>query len=180
MPVIDVVNLSKAFGPKVVLSDVNLSVEEGESLVVLGGSGTGKTVLLRNIMGLLTPDSGHVAVEGKIIGQLSRDELFQVRQSIGMCFQMAALFDSMTVFENVAFGLRRHQKMAEGQIQARVGLPASTLSHHLADLTEAGLLKAERQGTTIRYAVRFDELRALTDYLWQDCCGGGCRDPHCL
>ena len=120
MGLIDVVNLSKAFGPKVVLSGVNLSVEEGESLVVLGGSGTGKTVLLRNIMGLLTPDSGHVAVEGKIISQLSRDELFQVRQSIGMCFQMAALFDSMTVFENVAFGLRRHQQMTEGQVTARV------------------------------------------------------------
>ena len=62
-----------------------------------------------------------------------------------------------------------------GQIQARVGLPASTLSHHLADLTEAGLLRASRQGTTIRYAACFDQLRALTDYLWQDCCGGGCR-----
>ena len=67
-----------------------------------------------------------------------------------------------------------------GQIQARVGLPASPLSHHLADLTEAGLLRASRQGTTIRYAACFDQLRALTDYLWQDCCGGGCRDPHCL
>jgi len=120
MSVIDVVNLSKAFGPKVVLSNVNLHVEEGESLVVLGGSGTGKTVLLRNIMGLLTPDSGHVAVEGKIIANLSREELFKVRQSIGMCFQMAALFDSMTVFENVAFGLRRHQQMTEDQIHARV------------------------------------------------------------
>ncbi len=67
-----------------------------------------------------------------------------------------------------------------GQIQTRVGLPASTLSHHLADLTEAGLLRASRQGTTIRYAACFDQLRALTDYLWQDCCGGGCRDSHCL
>ncbi len=120
MALIDVVNLSKAFGPKVVLSDVNLQVEEGESLVVLGGSGTGKTVLLRNIMGLLTPDSGHVAVEGKIIAQLSRDELFKVRQSIGMCFQMAALFDSMTVFENVAFGLRRHHQLSEDAIRDRV------------------------------------------------------------
>ena len=120
MALIDVVHLSKAFGPKVVLSDVNLQVEEGESLVVLGGSGSGKTVLLRNVMGLLHPDSGHVAIEGKIIGELDREELFQVRQSIGMCFQMAALFDSMTVFENVAFGLRRHQKMTEDQIHARV------------------------------------------------------------
>ena len=85
MAVIDVVNLSKAFGTNVVLSNVNLQVEEGESLVVLGGSGSGKTVMLRNIMGLLTPDSGHVAVEGKIIAQLSREELFTVRKSIGMC-----------------------------------------------------------------------------------------------
>ena len=120
MALIDVVNLSKAFGPKVVLSNVNLSVQEGESLVVLGGSGTGKTVLLRNIMGLLTPDSGHVAVEGKIIAQLDRQGLFEVRQSIGMCFQMAALFDSMTVFENVAFGLRRHQQVTEAQVTDRV------------------------------------------------------------
>jgi len=120
MALIDVVNLSKAFGPKVVLSNVNLQVQEGESLVVLGGSGTGKTVLLRNIMGLLTPDSGHVAIEGKIIAQLKREELFQVRKSIGMCFQMAALFDSMTVFENVAFGLRRHLDISEDEVRARV------------------------------------------------------------
>ena len=119
-PVIDVVNLSKAFGPKVVLSNVNLKVMEGESLVVLGGSGTGKTVLLRNIMGLLTPDSGHVAVEGKIIHQLSRDQLFEVRQKIGMCFQMAALFDSMTVEENVGFSLQRHTRMTRAEIDGRV------------------------------------------------------------
>lgn len=119
-PVIDVVNLSKAFGPKVVLSNVNLQVQEGESLAVMGGSGTGKTVLLRNIMGLLTPDTGHVAVEGKIIQQLSRNELFEARKSIGMCFQMAALFDSMTVFENVAFSLERHTLMSTREIEDRV------------------------------------------------------------
>ena len=67
-----------------------------------------------------------------------------------------------------------------GQIQTHLGMPASTLSHHLADLTEAGLLAAVRQGTTIRYAAHFDQLKFLTEYLWQDCCGGGCRDPHCL
>ena len=120
MALIEVVNLSKAFGPKVVLSNVNLQVEEGESLVVLGGSGTGKTVLLRNIMGLLTPDSGHVAVGGKIIADLDREALFEVRKQIGMCFQMAALFDSMTVFENVAFSLRRHTAMTQGEVAARV------------------------------------------------------------
>jgi DNA-binding transcriptional ArsR family regulator len=67
-----------------------------------------------------------------------------------------------------------------GEIQARIGMPASTLSHNLTGLTEAGLLQATRQGTTIRYAARFDQLKALTEYLWQDCCSGGCRDPHCL
>jgi DNA-binding transcriptional ArsR family regulator len=67
-----------------------------------------------------------------------------------------------------------------GELQARLSLPGSTLSHHLSDLADAGLLVATRQGTTIRYAARFDRLKGLTDYLWQDCCGGGCRDPHCL
>jgi phospholipid/cholesterol/gamma-HCH transport system ATP-binding protein len=119
-PVIDVVNLSKSFGPKVILSDVNLQVQEGESLVVMGGSGTGKTVLLRNIMGLLTPDAGHVAIEGKIIQNLNRKELFEVRQKIGMCFQMAALFDSMSVEENVGFALTRHTTMTPVEIAERV------------------------------------------------------------
>jgi phospholipid/cholesterol/gamma-HCH transport system ATP-binding protein len=120
LPVVDVVNLSKAFGPKVVLSNVNLQVHEGESLAVMGGSGTGKTVLLRNIMGLLRPDSGHVAVEGKIVHQLKREELFEVRQKIGMCFQMAALFDSMTVEENVGFALTRHTAMTKAEVADRV------------------------------------------------------------
>jgi len=119
-PVIDVVNVSKAFGAKVVLSNVNLQVQEGESLVVLGGSGTGKTVLLRTIMGLLTPDSGHIAIEGKIVQQLTREELFETRQKIGMCFQMAALFDSMSVEQNVGFALTRHTRMTKVQIAERV------------------------------------------------------------
>ena len=84
VPVIDVVNLSKAFGRKVVLDGVNLSVEEGESLVVLGGSGSGKTVLLRCILGLFRPDTGHVAIEGKVIQDLDRTRLAEVRKSIGM------------------------------------------------------------------------------------------------
>ena len=66
-----------------------------------------------------------------------------------------------------------------GAIQERLGIPASTLSHHLATLAEADLVKVEREGTTLRYRADFKTLRALTDYLWEDCCGGGCRDPHC-
>jgi phospholipid/cholesterol/gamma-HCH transport system ATP-binding protein len=118
--VINVVGLSKAFGSKVVLSNVNLSVKEGESLAVMGGSGTGKTVLLRHIMGLLEPDKGFVTIEGKKVQGLDRNELFEVRKKIGMCFQMAALFDSMTVEDNVAFALRRHTNMTSAQITSRV------------------------------------------------------------
>lgn len=120
MPVIDVVNLSKSFGQLVVLEDVNLAVEEGESLVILGGSGTGKTVLLRCIMGLLKPDRGHVALEGRVIQDMSRDDLFEARKQIGMCFQMAALFDSMSVEENVGFALHRHTTMTKGEVADRV------------------------------------------------------------
>jgi phospholipid/cholesterol/gamma-HCH transport system ATP-binding protein len=99
---------------------VNLSVEEGESLVVLGGSGSGKTVLLRCILGLFQPDAGHVAIEGRIVQDLDRNQLSEVRKSIGMCFQMAALFDSMTVEENVGFALMRHTKMTLAERAARV------------------------------------------------------------
>ena len=119
-PVIEVVKLSKAFGKLVVLSDVNLAVTEGESLVILGGSGTGKTVLLRCIMGLLTPDQGHVEIMGQNVQTLTRDQLFEARKSIGMCFQMAALFDSMNVQENVGFALKRHTTMTKGEVNDRV------------------------------------------------------------
>ncbi len=118
--VIDVVNLSKAFGPKVVLANVNFSVQEGESLAVMGGSGSGKTVLLRTIMGLLVPDGGHVSVEGKVVQELERQELFETRKKIGMCFQMAALFDSMSVEENIGFALKRHTPMTKAEIADRV------------------------------------------------------------
>jgi phospholipid/cholesterol/gamma-HCH transport system ATP-binding protein len=120
VPIIDVVHLSKSFGAKAVLRDVNLAVEEGESLVILGGSGTGKTVLLRHILGLLEPDAGHVAVAGRIIHQLGRDELYEVRKSMGMCFQEAALFDSMNVEDNVGFALMRHTTMTLAERAARV------------------------------------------------------------
>jgi len=66
-----------------------------------------------------------------------------------------------------------------GEIQARLNIPGSTLSHHLSELAHAGILKPAREGTTIRYAACFDNLRALTNYLWEDCCGSGCKDPNC-
>ena len=105
MPIISAVNLSKSFGKKTVLKEVNFDVEEGQSLVILGGSCSGKTVLLRCIMGLLHPDQGYVEVNGNLIGNLNKKQLYEANKSIGMCFQMAPLFDSMTVDEPVRFAL---------------------------------------------------------------------------
>ena len=140
-PVIEVVNLSKAFGPKVVLSNVNLSVEMGESLVVLGGSGTGKTVLLRNIMGLLVPDHGHVKVEGRIVHEMSHEELFETRKKIGMCFQMAALFDSLRLVGIAHVTVRFDGYGDSGQIEdievlageEAIALPTTTVEIAMLD-----------------------------------------------
>lgn len=120
MSIIEIVSLSKSFGKKNVLKDVNFSVEKGQSLVILGGSGSGKTVLLRCIMGLLHPDDGYVSVNGSIIGNLSKKQLYEANKNVGMCFQMAALFDSMTVEENVGFALMRHTKMTKKERALRI------------------------------------------------------------
>jgi len=99
---IEVRGLKKNFGEKKVLNGVNLSINEGETIVIIGRSGCGKSVLLKHIVGLLTPDEGTVKVEGKIISELSEKELYTIRQNFGFLFQGAALFDSLTVGENVA------------------------------------------------------------------------------
>jgi phospholipid/cholesterol/gamma-HCH transport system ATP-binding protein len=111
----------KSFGAKKVLAGLDLSVAKGETIVVLGGSGTGKSVLLRHAIGLMRPDSGAVYVEGQPIQDLDEDELIPIRKKIGMLFQSAALFDSMNVFENVAFSLRQHLDLEEADIESRVG-----------------------------------------------------------
>ena len=113
-------DLHKSFGPKQVLKGVNLSIARGETMVILGGSGSGKSVLIRHAIGLHKPDTGHVRVDGTEIGGLSEDDLMPVRKKVGMLFQGGALFDSMDVFENVAFALREHTDMTEEQIVGRV------------------------------------------------------------
>lgn len=108
---IDIVSLYKAFGSKRVLQGVNLKVEKGESMVVLGGSGSGKSVLLKHIVGILKPDSGTVIIDGVDLAGLNENGLYELRRKFGMLFQGAALFDSMKVWENVAFALMRSKKM---------------------------------------------------------------------
>lgn len=97
----------KSFAAKVVLDELDLAIAAGESVVILGGSGSGKSVLLKHMIGLLQPDSGRVTVDGTDLAALSRPELTRFRLRFGMSFQEGALFDSMTVWENVAFGLKR-------------------------------------------------------------------------
>ncbi len=110
---IEVIDLHKSFGNNHVLRGVNLKIEKGESVVVIGGSGSGKSVLIKNIIGLLRPDSGKVIIDGIDITVLKEKELYEVRKKFGMLFQYAALFDSLKVWENVAFALIRQKGLKE-------------------------------------------------------------------
>ncbi len=112
--------LRKRLGSKQVLDGVDLDIGTGETVVVLGPSGTGKSVLLKHIVGLMRPDSGSIAIDGEDIVGLRERDMNNIRKRFGMLFQGAALFDSMTVGDNVALALREHTKMPEAQIRARV------------------------------------------------------------
>lgn len=114
---IELIDIHKSFEKKNVLNGVNLKVEKGESVVVIGGSGSGKSVLLKHIIGLLRPDEGTVTVNSTDILQLDEDGLNEIRKKFGMLFQSAALFDSMTVWENVGFGLKRHTRLPDREIK---------------------------------------------------------------
>lgn len=117
---IEIINLVKNFGGQRVLSGVNLTIRKGETMAIIGRSGGGKTVLLKHIIGLMQPDQGQVIVFGKELSQLTPEEMGTLRLKFGMLFQGAALFDSLTVGENVAFALREHTVMTEKEIRRRV------------------------------------------------------------
>lgn len=118
-PMIKVVDLYKAFGPKKVLEGSSLEINKGESMVVLGGSGTGKSVLIKCIIGILKADAGKVYVAGQEVTSLREWELNEMRKKFGMLFQGGALFDSLSVWENVGFGLKRHTKLSDNEIKER-------------------------------------------------------------
>jgi phospholipid/cholesterol/gamma-HCH transport system ATP-binding protein len=117
---IELKNVHKAFGPKQVLRGFTLTVNEGETMVIIGYSGTGKSVAIKHIVGLLEPDEGEVWVDGQRVDQLPRKALYALRGRIGYVFQFAALFDSMTIGENVAMGLRKQGQLSEKEILTRV------------------------------------------------------------
>lgn len=134
-PVIEMIDVHKAFGSARVLDGVTVRIPKGGVTFLMGPSGTGKSVSLRAIVGLLMPDRGDVIVEGKNVPKLSEKEVLELRRGIGMLFQDGALFSSMSLYDNVAFPLRQHTKLSEGKIRSIV----------MERLNEVGLAGAERR-----------------------------------
>ncbi|MDX1975342.1 MAG: ABC transporter ATP-binding protein [Rickettsiales bacterium] len=141
MAKIELKNICKAFGPKVVLDGVDLSIEQGESLVVIGGSGSGKSVLIKCILGLLSPDSGSITIDGKEVTKLSFKERQQVMRKCGMLFQGGALFDSLQVWENITFALLQNKQLDKEKARALAveKLKSVGLSADVAQLSPAEL-----------------------------------------
>jgi phospholipid/cholesterol/gamma-HCH transport system ATP-binding protein len=117
---IQIQELHKAFGENEVLRGFSAEAAEGETLCILGGSGSGKSVTIKHVVGLLRPDRGDVLVDGESVVGMSQEELYELRRKVGYVFQFAALFDSMTVMENVGLGLRRIRGTTEDEIRQRV------------------------------------------------------------
>ncbi len=141
-PLIGIDQVSVQFGPQRILHDIALGIPRGQTLAVIGESGCGKTVLLKLIIGLLQPTAGQVRFDGRVLGNLSERELIRERLRFGFLFQNAALFDSLNVYDNVAFGLRAQRQCPETEVReivrqrlAEVGLPFSAIDKKPAELS---------------------------------------------
>jgi phospholipid/cholesterol/gamma-HCH transport system ATP-binding protein len=143
---IKLTDLHKSFGSQQVLNGLNLTIPDGQITAVIGPSGEGKSVLLRHIIGLMLPDSGQIEVDGESILGIRRSQMNRIREKFGMLFQNAALFDSMTVFENVAFPLQEKTKLAKGEIRERVitalaDVGLKNVEHKFPDELSGGMKK---------------------------------------
>lgn len=139
---IEMQGVKKSFGSKDVLRNIDLNVKKGESLVIIGGSGTGKSVTIKTILGLIKPDAGKILVDGQDVTNLGGNDRDEYLKKFGMLFQGGALFDSMTIWENVAFGLTQGQKMSKKEAYPiaiekleAVGLKESIAQHYPAELS---------------------------------------------
>ena len=117
---IRVSNLTKSFNGQTILDHINLHIQKGEIVVILGESGTGKSVFLKHLVGLLKPDDGEVFLEGRDITKITEREFLKVRENIGYLFQEGALYDFMNVFDNIAFPLREHTRFSRKQIKEKI------------------------------------------------------------
>ncbi|MFB3920310.1 MAG: ABC transporter ATP-binding protein [Terriglobia bacterium] len=167
-PYFEFVHVSKAFDDQPVLVDVSFEVRRGEMVVVLGRSGVGKSVTLKHILGFLHPDEGRVLVDGRDITQLSESELMEIRRRVTMVFQSGALFDSLTVAENVAYPLRERSErgfgLSEDQIQARVDeLLARVELTEMRDLMPADLSTGMKRAVAIARALAAEPEAILYD-----------------
>ncbi len=163
-PMISVRDLHKAFGTNQVLTGIDLDIEEGSTCVILGGSGSGKTVLIKHMIGLLKPDKGQVIVDGEDIVPLDDQGLERVRRKFGMVFQGSALFDSMTVYENVSFALREHSKLSEEEIRAKVREKLAVVGlRNIESLYPADLSGGMRKRVGLARAIILDPKIVLYD-----------------
>lgn len=151
---IEIVNLCKAFEDHVVLDNANLTINDGETIVVIGRSGTGKSVLLKHIIGIMKPDSGQVVIDGQDITRMDEKELKNMRMKFGMLFQGAALFDSLTIRENVAFHLIEHTRSDEATINKRVSECLEMVGlHGIEDLRPSELSGGMRKRVGLARAI---------------------------
>jgi len=161
---IEVRNLTKSFNGHPVLDGVSFRIENGESVAIIGRSGGGKSVLLKHLIGLIKPDSGEVLVAGENIVPMDERQLLRVRRKFGMVFQGAALFDSMTVAENVAFGLRRHEHLTEAEIARQVSATLEVVDlPGLEDKQPAELSGGMRKRVGLARAVIYEPQIVLYD-----------------
>jgi phospholipid/cholesterol/gamma-HCH transport system ATP-binding protein len=156
--------LRKKLGGKQVLNGVDLEIPTGCSMVVLGRSGTGKSVLLKHIIGLMHPDAGSIEVDGEDISQMNENELNRVRQRFGMLFQGAALFDSLSVGENIALPLREHTKLSEPEIMKRVAERLDWVGlEGVEDMKPASLSGGMKKRVGLARAIAMDPAYILYD-----------------
>lgn len=161
---ITVTNISKSFGALRVLSNLSLSISKGEVMAVIGRSGGGKSVFIKHLIGLLRPDSGSILIDGIDITTAKRDELDHIRRRFGVLFQGGALFDSMTVFENIAFPLRERLKLSRSEVSERV-------AEALSDVGLEGIqdkYPAELSGGMKKRVALARALITLPDFLFFD------------
>ena len=161
---IEIHDVHKSFGDNHVLRGVNLNISHGESMVVIGGSGTGKSVLIKCIIGILKPKQGKIFVAGKDLTSLKEKELYELRKKFGMLFQAGALFDSLKVWENVGFGLLQHTTLSEKEVKAHAIGKLNLLGlYNIEDLMPSELSGGMRKRVSLARAIALEPEILLYD-----------------